>query len=864
MTQHIPECHVVSHVHWDREWYRMSTDFRARLLELAERLADDLDAGRFARFNLDGQTIILDDIRTVRPDLVERLMAHIRDGRLTIGPWHTLADNQLVSAENLVRNLFLARDRVGTHATEVGYSPDAFGHPADLPRILRGFGITTAVVWRGAPPELGIFRWRSADGSEVLTVNQAYHQAEILWDADDAADALRAYLERWAERAPAGPWYLPNGGDHLYPVPPSERAEAFTAVADLATMRETSLPDFFADLDPEFHWPVVDGELRHPGDRLTFLLPGTLSARPDVKQINARAETMLERFVEPLLAVAPARFATTYRALTARCWEAVVANAAHDSICGCSIDSVHRSTNHRAEEVLVTAEQIVRRYALEAGCDTRGQGKPATDAVAILVRSCDGDRSSMPVELEIVTAEGRAVVALLAPDGTEIPFEATVLGPATWFEADLDLLPDTCHGTAHRLAFRAENLPPFGDAVWTAVLGDVPAAEATVAPGRSFTLDGRTVELADDASVTVTDATGRWEGLGLLVDELDRGDTYNFDPVPGAEEQQLHVVDALVKTSAVRSTLLVQAVFELPAGLADTREGPAEERVELPVNLCIEAWAGDPVLRWHIQWDNTARDHRLRWLAASPASAETWEGDTHWSVQHRSIGPAIGDLPKEVAHEAAIGTSPTHTFARIATPGAELAVLQHALPEVQGLDREGTPTLAVTLLRSVGWLSRFDLRSRTTGAGPQFAVDDAQMLGPGSARIGLLLGNDAADPYDVAHCALLEAHRVYAVQLRTVPERTASPELAPRVAGALVSALKPTVDGDGLALRIWNPTGQSRPAHITWPEHLTFTGWSRLDETPLKPQPDDATVDGDTLTVVLAPWAVRTLRFVHT
>ena len=102
-------CHVISHVHWDREWYRGFDGYRGRLVELVERVCDALDDDTYASFHLDGQTVVLADVLEIRPDLEPRLAALIGAGRLTVGPWHVLADNQLVSAENLVRNLFRAR-----------------------------------------------------------------------------------------------------------------------------------------------------------------------------------------------------------------------------------------------------------------------------------------------------------------------------------------------------------------------------------------------------------------------------------------------------------------------------------------------------------------------------------------------------------------------------------------------------------------------------------------------------------------------------------------------------------------------------------------------------------------------------------
>ena len=52
--------HVVSHTHWDREWYHPAERFRQRLVALVDELLDDPPpAGR--SFLLDGQAVILED-----------------------------------------------------------------------------------------------------------------------------------------------------------------------------------------------------------------------------------------------------------------------------------------------------------------------------------------------------------------------------------------------------------------------------------------------------------------------------------------------------------------------------------------------------------------------------------------------------------------------------------------------------------------------------------------------------------------------------------------------------------------------------------------------------------------------------------
>ena len=97
---------VVSHTHWDREWYQPFQEFRVRLVAMVDRLLDLLDADPdFRHFMLDGQTIVLDDYLAVRPDRRGDLQRHVSSGRLLVGPWYILPDEFLVGPESLVRNL---------------------------------------------------------------------------------------------------------------------------------------------------------------------------------------------------------------------------------------------------------------------------------------------------------------------------------------------------------------------------------------------------------------------------------------------------------------------------------------------------------------------------------------------------------------------------------------------------------------------------------------------------------------------------------------------------------------------------------------------------------------------------------------
>jgi len=144
-------CHVISHTHWDREWYLGFEEFRLRLVELVDEVLRILDEQETYVFHLDAQTIVLDDYLEIRPAMRSRLEKYIASGRLLVGPWYVQNDFFLVSGEATIRNL-----RIGIAKAEgfgasmpIGYMPDQFGLAGQLPQILQSFGISSAVFGRG-------------------------------------------------------------------------------------------------------------------------------------------------------------------------------------------------------------------------------------------------------------------------------------------------------------------------------------------------------------------------------------------------------------------------------------------------------------------------------------------------------------------------------------------------------------------------------------------------------------------------------------------------------------------------------------------------------------------------------------------
>jgi alpha-mannosidase len=364
---------VVPHTHWDREWYLPFEQFRLRLGAVVDGVLDTLERdASFTSFTLDGQAIVLEDYVEVRPENEGRLRALLAAGRLEVGPSYVLPDEILVGGESLVRNLLLGRRvcrRFGVEPSGAGYLPDSFGHPAQLPQILAGFGIRTFLFSRGLGDELDdvgvVFRWR-AGPAEVVACQMLPHYdnfARLTW-YHDAEERVRAIVERFGDlvhRAGGDEIVLANGSDHL-PVEPE-------------------LPEILAELERTYgaafrigrydehapgaeNLPVHEGEL--VGSRLQNVLRGVNSARIHLKQANERAERRLLS-IETAAALRTLRDDAPYPAGDLRlAWRDLLRNHPHDSICGCSCDEVHRDMVVRYEQLDRTLD-YVEREALGVG-----------------------------------------------------------------------------------------------------------------------------------------------------------------------------------------------------------------------------------------------------------------------------------------------------------------------------------------------------------------------------------------------------------------------------------------------------------------------------------------------------------------
>ena len=224
--------YVISHTHWDREWYQTFQNYRYRLVRMMDNLIEGLEKDEeYKVFHLDGQTIVLNDYLEIRPENRERLTKLIQEGRIVIGPWYVMPDEFLISGEALIKNLQMGHKicaQYGVEPMKNGYVTDIFGHNSQFPQILNGFEIHSATLYRGIGDyEKDAFLWKSPDGSEVvaakLEAERSYSNFyfAVRWpfegreyDEKEVVEKMRTLADRARQMAATEAVLMMDGVDH--------------------------------------------------------------------------------------------------------------------------------------------------------------------------------------------------------------------------------------------------------------------------------------------------------------------------------------------------------------------------------------------------------------------------------------------------------------------------------------------------------------------------------------------------------------------------------------------------------------------------------------------------------------------------
>jgi alpha-mannosidase len=906
---------LVPHTHWDREWYEPFQRFRLRLVDLMDDVVARAEREPDFRFTMDGQMAAVDDYLEVRPEQTEAVRALVARGQLAIGPWRVLMDEFLCSGETMIRNLEMGladAARLGP-VMRIGYLPDMFGHCAQMPQILRHVGIEQAVVYRGVPAEIDSheFWWRSPDGTGIRTefLANSYGNAADVFGSGAARERLAARLATQSQ------WYAADflamyGTDHAAPLPSlmTEVAE-LGAAADGPRVRVATLTEYLAEpRQPREALRVVDGELR--SHARANILPGVLSVRWQLKEAMARTERLLTRYAEPFATLHLDEQPSYYLDLA---WRGVVDSSCHDSVTGCGVDETATQVLARLQEgehaaqavrdrALAIAQAmspigsviIVNPLAAEradvidvtvpvpsdwpaAGLelpdgrvvDTQEIDRPPVELARELVRSPDlprlmhrvHDRELFGLQLggiEIDDAGHRLTFHLADhgdPDFDAIAAEARLHAAAAAAGSDAEWDVITQDEPRRRLA-AAVTAPPLG---WSALrlVAPPPASGGVVTHGirrGERTLDNGLVrvEIDDDGSLTVTADGVTLRGVGRLVDGGDPGDSYNYAP-PAQDRLVTNptkvAVMELGSVGPVVGAIRVDRRYDLPA--TSDLEGRSHATEAMSVSMHVELRAGEPFVRLRLEWQNVTRDHRLRLHVPTAEPATVSHAQGQLSVVERGRTPEAGPVG-----EYPLPTYPAERF--VDAGGA--AVLLGRTVEYELADGEVGTEIAVTVLRSIGYLSRNVHPYRSEPAGPQLETPDAQALGPCVVSLAVMPHRGSWQEAGVASAAEAFLHPIVVTRGGAAPETPLRSVEGLRLDGAGVElvSLRRRADADtNVEVRIVNSSDDETVA-VLGSDAVPVQSAAEVDG--LGRTRNQLDVSDGVLRVPLHPWQISAVK----
>ncbi|MEJ2051391.1 MAG: glycoside hydrolase family 38 C-terminal domain-containing protein [Calditrichota bacterium] len=418
--------------------------------------------------------------------------------------------------------------------------------------------------------------------------------------------------------------------------------------------------------------------------RLMPILKGVFSSRSCLKGMNNECQRELVRWAEPFSTIAWV-FGSEYPGRTMmRTWKTLLLNHTHDDVCGCSIDSIARDMQARFARVRQTSFDLTQRAFRNIVQDSQG--------------------NQIPYQM-VTRMEDRTDLYLFA---IQIPS----LGYKTYY-----IIPDEVS------IIQAQTISASED-------------------DRSMENDFLRVTINPNGSLNIIcKVTGQeYSGLGYFEDGGDCGDTYDYS-YP-REDQIISSLNQAAKISLVESgpylaRFRVELNLQLPKSLAPDRTTRNSETICYPLVTFVELAADSRRVEVQTHVRNTAKDHRLRILfptdvqtdhsyVEAPFDVATFPIDT---TQH----PA-GEKSEKLRDLMIAGhdTSPAHThimqnFVGLADGIRGLTIASHKLGEYEIL--KAHTTVALTLIRSVGWLARQDLLTRVGDVGPHIFTPEAQEIG---------------------------------------------------------------------------------------------------------------------------------------
>lgn len=656
--------HVVSHSHWDREWYMPLINHQFKLVDLFDGIIRASKDEKFIQFQMDGHYLPIEDYLQIKPENREIIYDLIRRGKIIVGPWYILQDSFLTSGESNVRNLEIGiklSEEIGI-PSKIGYFPDTFGNIGQAPQILKKAGIHNAYFGRGVKAtgfanvviedyvsKNSEMFWQSPDGSKVLGIlfaNWYCNGVDIPYETNLMKKFLDTKIEDMEKYASTRHLLLMNGCDHS-PVQENigEIIEKANTLYEDYEFIHSNLEYYYDCVNEEANidsLTVIEGELRSQTTDGWGTLQGTSSARYPLKYKNKTAELMIEEVVQPLYSMLVDKELYPKEKIE-YIYKELFSNHPHDSICGCSVDSVHEGNMRRFKTVLegldflkfnageFLSENLKHDYDEEhvftvINTTPYSQRKEATVEIEYDKRYFRGfEYLQLAEELKNIKIKEMKVV----DDNKE--YDTYIKDLGVLFDYDL---PETEFRKGYfarkiEIRFMAE-LGPFERKIFRLQERPGYIGRANMLNQKSVETNLLNIEIEDNATLTITDKRNNkvYRNVLGLENSGDIGNEYIYKQSgDNLVIKSSKLVDYSIEQLTTKDYLIrMHEIISIPKSAADTLDNEqkmvipvenrvserSEEYVDIKVYKKVKIDILKSTIRATLRIDNKAKDHRMR------------------------------------------------------------------------------------------------------------------------------------------------------------------------------------------------------------------------------------------------------------
>lgn len=769
--------HIISHSHWDREWYLPYERHHMLLIELIDDVLELFENDpEFKSFYLDGQTIILDDYLQVRPEKKETLQKYIDTGQLKIGPFYILQDAFLTSSESNVRNMLIGhQESVKWNAkTEIGYYPDTFGNAGQTPQLMKQLGFDLAAFGRGVKPtgfanqssegdnfvsSYSEMNWEGADGSEItglLFANWYSNGNEIPSEKEEAVKYWNQKLKEAELYASTDHLLFMNGCDHQ-PVQ-KDLSKAIKTANDLFENYEFVHSDFTTYMKKlQEHLPenldTVKGELTSQETEGWYTLTNTASSRVYLKQKNAHIARLLESCAEPLATMAYDVTGKYPHDILDYAWKTYMQNHPHDSICGCSVDSVHDEMETRFQKAENIAQYVIDESLNNLVDEVNTENNVSDYGVPFVVFNTSGLKRSTifktTVELDKVYFSEKfptisyqellndSMMTYKVIDSKGNNIESTIVEELPKFNYELPKDKFRQPYMSKRVAVEifVEDIDPFSWRTYYLVPEEKEASKDQITnikqKDKSIENSQIKVTVETDGTVTLYDKVNDQKYPHALIyeDTGDIGNEYVYKKPDG--EESITSVGKLthyecIKTAPYKQEIELIHMLDIPQSadnqlfeeqnkVVEFRNRRSQRMMEtkpLEIKTVLTLEKDSDFIKVSTTLTNDMKDHRLRVRFKTGINSQVHYADTLFETVER---------PNSVSD---VWTNPEnpqrlHHFVNICNDEKGVVFSLDGLNEYEVIEEEGQLTVALSLFRAVGEM----------GDWGYFPTPGAQMLG---------------------------------------------------------------------------------------------------------------------------------------